>query len=133
MSPPLLRRCDPVLNLRTRSSRRCNKRRSPMVWSRLTAVAAGLTLTLAAWPVLAQQVEYKPDVANCGDPSYANAVKNGINLGSNDNPPEFYQDANKQPAGIDWEINKAVLDVLGIKKFEIVWMPWESVIPSLLS
>jgi ABC-type amino acid transport substrate-binding protein len=104
-----------------------------MVWSRLTAVAAGLTLTLAAWPVLAQQVEYKPDVANCGDPSYANAVKNGINLGSNDNPPEFYQDANKQPAGIDWEINKAALDAMGVTKINVVWMPWESVIPSLLS
>src|SRR5262249_22704446 len=60
-------------------------------------------------PVLAQQAEYTPDVANCGDPSYDNAVKNGITLGSNDNPPEFYQDANKEPAGIDWEINKAVL------------------------
>jgi ABC-type amino acid transport substrate-binding protein len=86
-----------------------------------------------AFPAMAQQAEFTPNVANCGDPSYENAVKNGINLGSNDNPPEFFQDANKQPAGIDWEINKAVLDTLGIKKFEIVWMPWESVIPSLLS
>lgn len=94
------------------------------------------TLALAsalAAPVLAQQAEYKPDVANCGDPSYENAVKNGITLGSNDNPPEFYQDTNKEPAGIDYEINKAVLDLLGIKKINIVWMPWESVIPSLVS
>jgi polar amino acid transport system substrate-binding protein len=104
-----------------------------MIWSRLTAITAGLTLTLAAWPVLAQQAEYKPDVANCGDASYENAVKNGINLASNDNPPELYQDANKQPAGIDWDINKAVLDTLGISKINVVWMPWESVIPSLLS
>ena len=101
--------------------------------SRLTAVAAGLALSLAAWPVLAQKVEYKPDVANCGDSSYDNAVKNGINLGANDNPPEFYQDANKQPSGIDYEINKAALDAMGITKINIVWMPWESVIPSLLS
>src|SRR5262249_209812 len=67
------------------------------------------TLALASAvgaPVLAQQAEYTPDVANCSDPSYENAVKNGITLGSNDNPPEFYQDANKEPAGIDWEINK---------------------------
>jgi len=97
------------------------------------AIAAGFALALAAGPVLAQQAEYKPDVANCGDPSYENAVKNGINLGSNDNPPELYQDANKQPTGIDWEINKAVLDLLGITKVNVVWMPWESVIPSLLS
>jgi polar amino acid transport system substrate-binding protein len=104
-----------------------------MIWSRLTAITAGLTLTLAAWPVLAQPVEYKPDVANCGDASYDNAVKNGINLGSNDNPPELYQDANKQPAGIDWDINKAALDAMGVTKINVVWMPWESVIPSLLS
>jgi len=84
-------------------------------------------------PALAQKAEYKSDVGNCSDPSLENAIKNGINLGSNDNPPEFFQDANKQPAGIDWEINKAVLDLLGIKKVEVVWMPWESVIPSLLS
>ena len=94
------------------------------------------TLALASAvgaPVLAQQAEYTPDVANCGDPSYENAVKNGITLGSNDNPPELYQDANKEPAGIDWEINKAVLDLLGIKKINVVWIPWESVIPSLVS
>jgi ABC-type amino acid transport substrate-binding protein len=104
-----------------------------MIWSPRIAIAAGFALAFAAGPVLAQQVEYKPDVANCGDPSYANAVKNGINLGSNDNPPELFQDANKQPSGIDWEINKAVLDALGITKINVVWMPWESVIPSLLS
>jgi len=95
-------------------------------------VALGFVGALAA-PAMAQQAEFTPNVASCGDPSYENAVKNGINLGANDNPPEFFQDANKQPSGIDWEINKAVLDTLGIKKFEIVWMPWESVIPSLLS
>ncbi|MGH7155521.1 MAG: substrate-binding periplasmic protein [Acetobacteraceae bacterium] len=103
------------------------------------AVAAGLALALAlaALPALAQEqkfyLEMNPDVANCGDPSYANAVKNGISLGFNVNPPEVYQDSNKQPTGIDWEINKAVLDVLDIKKINVVWMPWESVIPSLLS
>jgi polar amino acid transport system substrate-binding protein len=94
--------------------------------------ALGLAGALA-FPAMAQQAEFTPSVANCGDPSYENAVKNGINLGANDNPPEFFQDANKQPAGIDYEINKAVLDLLGIKKVEVVWMPWESVIPSLLS
>jgi polar amino acid transport system substrate-binding protein len=95
-------------------------------------VALGFVGALAA-PAMAQKAEYTPDVANCGDPSYANAVKNGINLGSNDNPPEMFQDTDKTPAGIDWEINKAVLDLLGITKINVVWMPWESVIPSLLS
>jgi len=103
-----------------------------MLKTRNFIVALCFVGALAA-PAMAQKAEYTPDVANCSDPSYENAVKNGINLGSNDNPPEMYQDANKQPAGIDWEINKAVLDLLGIKKFNIVWMPWESVIPSLLS
>ena len=95
-------------------------------------VTLGFVGALAA-PAMAQQAEYTPDVANCGDPSLDNAVKNGIKLGSNDNPPEMFLDTNKQPAGIDWEINKAVLDLLGIKKIDVVWMPWESVIPSLLS
>ena len=105
---------------------------------RLPRIAAGFTLALAAWPTLAQEpnfyVEMKPDVANCGDPSYENAVKNGISVGFNVNPPETYQDENKQPAGIDWEINKAVLDLLGIKKINVVWVPARrSIIPSLLS
>jgi len=94
--------------------------------------ALGLVGALAT-PAMAQKAEYTPDFANCSDPSYDNAVKNGINLGANDNPPEFFQDANKQASGIDWEINKAVLDTLGITKVNVVWMPWESVIPSLLS
>lgn len=94
-------------------------------------MAFGLVGALA-FPALAQQAEYTPNVASCGDPSYENAVKNGITLGSNDNPPEFYQE-NKEPAGIDWEINKAVLDLLGIKNIKVEWMPWESVIPSLVS
>ncbi len=100
------------------------------------AIAAGFALALAAFPALAQPkfyLEMKPDIANCGDASYENAVKNGISLGFNVNPPEAYQDTNKQPTGIDWDINKAVLDVLGIQKINVVWMPWESVIPSLLS
>ena len=95
-------------------------------------VTLGFVGALAA-PAMAQKAEYTPDVANCGDPSLDNAVKNGIKLGSNDNPPEMFLDTNKQPAGIDWEINKAVLDLLGIKKINVVWIPWESVIPSLVS
>ena len=70
---------------------------------------------------------------NCGDPSYENAVKNGITLGFSVNPPEAYLDDNKQPTGIDWEINKAVLDWLGVKKIKLEWMPWEIQVPALLS
>jgi ABC-type amino acid transport substrate-binding protein len=102
-----------------------------------TTLIAGLVWLLTGLPALAQEpqfsAEMKPDVANCGDASYDNAVKNGISIGFNVNPPEVYQDENKQPTGIDWEINKAVLDLIGVKKINVVWMPWESVIPSLLS
>lgn len=104
---------------------------------RMTLAAGLASLALATSQARAQEpkfyVEMQPDVANCGDPSYENAVKNGISLGFNVNPPEAYQDPSKQPTGIDWDINKAVLDVLGIKKINVVWMPWESVIPALLS
>ena len=108
-----------------------------MIWSPRIAIAAGFALSLAAWPALAQEpafyVEAKPIFDNCGDPSLANAVKNGITLGINQNPPEAFLDANKQPSGIDYEINKAVLDWLGVKTIKLDWMPWESVVPSLLS
>jgi polar amino acid transport system substrate-binding protein len=109
-----------------------------MFHSLRVTLAVGLAvLALTRFPALAQEpkfyVEMQPEVANCGDPSYENAVRNGISLGFNVNPPEAYQDASKQPTGIDWDINKAVLDVLGIKKINVVWMPWESVIPALLS
>ena len=39
-------------------------------------VALGFVGALAA-PAMAQQAEFTPNVASCGDPSYENAVKNG--------------------------------------------------------
>jgi polar amino acid transport system substrate-binding protein len=104
-----------------------------------------LTLVLAlagfiALPslVLAQEQQFfnesKPLFDNCGDPSYANAVKNGITLGFSQNPPEVWLDEQtKQPTGIDWDINKAALDWMGVKNVNVVWMPWESQVPALLS
>src|SRR5579875_172586 len=78
--------------------------------------------------------ESKPMFENCGDPSYANAVKNGITLGFSQNPPEVWLDEQtKQPTGIDWDINKAALDWMGVKDIKLVWMPWESQVPALLS
>jgi len=78
--------------------------------------------------------EAKPLFDNCGDPSLAKAQKDGITLGLDQAPPESYLDEKtKQPAGVDWEINKAVLDWLGVKNVKVDWMVWESVIPALLS
>ena len=65
---------------------------------------------------------------------YRKRGKDGITLGFSQNPPEVFQDEKtKQPAGIDWDINKAVLDWMGVKKIKLVWMPWESQVPALLS
>ncbi|WNC94984.1 transporter substrate-binding domain-containing protein [Paraburkholderia sp. FT54] len=78
--------------------------------------------------------ESKPMFDNCGDSSYADAVKNGITVGFSEDPPEVWLDqSTKQPAGVDWDINKAALDWMGVKNIKVVWMPWDSLIPSLLS
>jgi len=97
------------------------------------SLACGLVL-----PALAQEPtffnESKPMFDNCGDGSLAKAQKDGITLGFSQAPPEaFLDEKTKQPSGVDWEINKAVLNWLGVTKINIVWMPWESQIPALLS
>jgi polar amino acid transport system substrate-binding protein len=71
---------------------------------------------------------------NCGDGSLAKAQKEGITLGFSENPPEAMLDQKtKEGSGIDWEINKGVLDWLGVKTVRTEWMPWESQVPALLS
>jgi polar amino acid transport system substrate-binding protein len=78
--------------------------------------------------------ESKPMFDNCGDGSLAKAQQQGIVLGFSQNPPEAYLDEKtKQPGGIDWDINKAALDWMGVTKISEVWMPWESQVPALLS
>lgn len=78
--------------------------------------------------------ESKPMFGNCGDPSYDNARKNGVVLGFSELPPESWLDQKtNQPAGIDWEIQKAALAWMGVKVKSVEWMPWDSTVPSLLS
>jgi ABC-type amino acid transport substrate-binding protein len=78
--------------------------------------------------------ESKPMFDNCGDPSLAKAQKDGITLGFSVNPPEAWLDEQtKQANGIDWDINKAALDWMGVKTIKLEWMPWESQVPALLS
>jgi ABC-type amino acid transport substrate-binding protein len=101
-------------------------------------LAAALACAFTARAAVAQEPQFyneaKPMFDNCGDPSYEKAVKEGITLGFSENPPEAFLDQQtKQPGGIDWDINKAALDWMGVKTIKLVWMPWESQIPALLS
>jgi polar amino acid transport system substrate-binding protein len=78
--------------------------------------------------------ESKPMFDHCGDGSLTRAEQEGITLGFSQNPPEaFLDEKTKQAGGIDWEINKAALDWIGVDKVKLEWMPWESQIPALLS
>src|ERR1700741_1805692 len=100
--------------------------------------ALGFVGSLVALPALAQQQtffnESQPMFDNCGDPSLAKAQKDGITLGFSVNPPEAWLDEQtKQAKGIDWDINKAALDWMGVKNIKLEWMPWESQVPALLS
>jgi polar amino acid transport system substrate-binding protein len=108
----------------------------------LAAAVLGLTVSLWALPSVAPAraeeptffSESKPMFGNCGDDSLSKAQKDGITLGFPQNPPEsFLDEKTKQPGGIDWEINKAALEWMGVDKIKIDWMPWDSVVPALLS
>jgi ABC-type amino acid transport substrate-binding protein len=110
-----------------------------MSFRRRIGLVIGLAGLAIAGPALAQAPqeffsESKPMFDNCGDPSYANAVKNGVTLGFSVNPPEAILDEKtKQPSGIDWDINKAALDWMGVTAIKQEWMPWDAQVPALLS
>ena len=108
-----------------------------MSTSRFAAVV-GLSVSLAALPARAQApnffFETQPAFESCGDTSLARAQRDGITLGFSQNPPEAMLDEKtKQASGIDWDINKGVLDWLGVKTIRTEWMPWESQVPALNS
>ena len=101
------------------------------------AVALAAAAFLAA-PVRAAEpsffYEAHPHFESCGEDSYQRAVKDGITLGMGNSPPKLWQDeASKQPSGVDWEIQKAALDWMGIKNVRFEWMLSPSQIPTLLS
>jgi polar amino acid transport system substrate-binding protein len=74
-----------------------------------------------------------PNLA-CTDDSYAKALKDGIKLGIYSAAPyEFIDNDTNKPAGLDWDINMAVLHYLGIKKYETVTLQWDGMIPALTS
>ncbi len=109
-----------------------------MISSNRIMLALGLAGSLLASPAFAEDPQFfnesQPMFENCGDASLSKAQKEGVTLGFSINPPEAWMDQNtKQPTGIDWDINKAALDWIGVKTVKIEWMPWESQIPALLS
>src|ERR1700731_2712605 len=60
--------------------------------------------------------QLKPLFAHFGEPSLAKAQKDGVTRGFSVNPPEAWLDEQtKQANGIDWDINKAALDWMGVK------------------
>lgn len=102
------------------------------------AIAAGVAFSLTALPALAQDQKFfneaTPMFDNCGDPSLSKAQQDGITLGYSVGPPGVILDeATQKASGIDVEINQAVLDWLGIKNVKLQFLPFESLIPSLLS
>ena len=99
-------------------------------------------LILVALPILlAMQVgaqefkhEAQPLFQNCADGSYERALKDGITLGFSPSPPYTFLDSKtKKPMGIDWEINVAALEWMGVTDIRYEIMPWNSLIPSILS
>lgn len=106
--------------------------------SRHIMLALGLAGAVLVTPAFADDPQFfnesQPMFDSCGDPSLSKVQKEGITLGFSNNPPEAWLDeTSKQPTGIDWDINKAALDWMGVKTVKIEWMPWESQVPALLS
>ncbi|MCL6547509.1 MAG: ABC transporter substrate-binding protein [Alicyclobacillus sp.] len=71
--------------------------------------------------------------AKTADPSYTNAVKNGVTLGIYPGAPYLFLGKDHKPTGIDWDINMEMLKRAGITKIRYSNMPWDSLIPALLS
>jgi polar amino acid transport system substrate-binding protein len=114
------------------------RRRVAMRVSTRIILAFGFAASTVALPAAAQEPaffnESQPMFDNCGDPSLAKAQKDGITLGFSVNPPEAWlDDKTKEANGIDWDINKAALNWMGVKTIKLEWMPWESQVPALLS
>ena len=97
---------------------------------------AVLVVALAAVgvPAIAQTFETPPDFANCGDPAFSRALRDGITLGIAPAPPYTSLDpATKQPGGIDVEIHRAALAWMGVKSVKFEVAPFGQLIPLLLS
>jgi polar amino acid transport system substrate-binding protein len=103
------------------------------------SILVTLALSMPAWassPARRPQANFPAVAPNfaCSDTMYQTAVSHGITLGLSPDTPYTYLDPKtKQPTGIDWEINTAVLHWAGIKTIRYQIMPFDSLIPALLS
>lgn len=111
-------------------------RRIGLVFVSLLAALALAVPTLASSVQVTTRASF-PAVAPafaCTDTMYQQAVSKGITLGiSPDSPYTYIDPTTKQPAGIDWDINTAVLHWAGIKTIHYEIMPFDSLIPAMLS
>lgn len=102
-------------------------------FARRTILAAAFS-TLGAAGIAAQTYELAPSPETCSDASYDKSRAAGIVIGIAEAPPYSSVDPQTgEASGIDAEINKAVLDWMQVKQVRYEVMPFNSLIPSLLS
>lgn len=98
------------------------------------AILAAALSTIGASGIAAQTYEVGPSLETCSDASYDKSREAGIVIGIAEAPPYSSIDPKTGEAtGIDVEINKAVLDWMQVKNVRYEVMPFNSIIPSLLS
>ncbi len=102
----------------------------------LLSLLAALALSVPAFASAPSSSSF-PNVAPsfaCSDSMYKQAASKGITLGISPDSPYTYLDPKTQkPVGIDWDIHMAVLKYIGINTVHFQIMPFESLIPALLS
>src|SRR4051812_43480587 len=96
----------------------------------------GIVFAAIAGGAVAQEAKFEaqPLFDNCGDPSFANALSNGITLGISPSPPYSSIDPQTNEAsGLDVDINEAALHWAGVTNIKYEVMPFGQLIPALLS
>ena len=101
----------------------------------LLSLCAVLTLSLPSHASgLKSGFPNVPPSFSCSDSMYQQAVAKGITLGISPDSPYTYLDPKTHlPLGIDWDIHTAALKYMGIKTVHFQIMPFDSLIPAMLS
>jgi ABC-type amino acid transport substrate-binding protein len=106
------------------------------IFAAVLSLLAGTAFAAETYPYDGHTYTYEasPSIKDCGDPSLANAQKDGITLGISPTPPYSIIDPGTHKAtGIDVDINVAVLHFLGIDKIRYEVMPFGQLISALLA